>query len=257
MKIGMMNNPSQPVLEEAEFCIRSGFDFLDLTIEGPAAMDVDVMRLHSLLRDSGLFLVGHTDPCLPHAYPIPEVRDACRKELERCARIFSRLGATVMNIHPCYAAPPAMRNQLIGWNIESLIDVVEIARSYGLTVVLENYTAPFDRVAVFQRILQEVPGLQLHLDFGHTHFGTDSYERFCTDLGGQIRHVHFSDNRGRSDDHAPLGVGSINWKQAVECLQAAGYDGTITLEVFCGDGSVRYPYLDNSRKLVLSHWKEG
>ncbi|WP_246293962.1 hypothetical protein [Desulfobacter latus] len=50
-----------------------------------------------------------------YAYPVPGIRDACLKELARCARIFSRLGARVMNIHPCYFCPPAMRDQLVSF----------------------------------------------------------------------------------------------------------------------------------------------
>ena len=129
-----------------------------------------------------------------------------------------------------------------------------MAASYGLTVVIENYKAPFDRVSIFKKILAAVPGLKLHLDFGHTNFGLDNHEVFCRELGKHIRHVHFSDNRSRSDDHMPLGVGTVDWENAVNSLKAAGYDGTITLEVFCNDPGMQYKYLDMSRKLVLELW---
>ncbi len=92
-------------------------------------------RLRTILDYYGLSVTGHTDPCLPHAYPIQGIREACLKELERCARIFSALGASVMNIHPCYFCPPAMRNDLVAFNIEALKPIVEMAASHGLTVV--------------------------------------------------------------------------------------------------------------------------
>lgn len=255
MKIGIMNNPSKSVYDEAAFCGQAGFDFLDLTIEGPDANNIDVPELMLILDSYGLSITGHTDPCLPYAYPIQEVRDACFKELERCAGIFSALGARVMNIHPCYFCPPAMRKDLVSFNIEALQPIVEMAASYGLILVFENFKAPFDRVSTFKDLLTMVPGLKLHLDFGHSNFGIDNHEVFCGELGEYIQHVHFSDNRSRFDDHIPLGVGTVNWQKAVDSLKATGYNSTITLEIFCNDPKMQLKYLDLSRKLVLELWE--
>lgn len=254
MKIGIMNNPSRSVYNEATFCGRSGFDFLDLTIEGPHAATVDISRLRRLLHSHDLSITGHTDPCLPWAYPIQAVRDACLGEMERCAKIFSALGAKVMNIHPCYFCPPAMKKDLVTFNIESLQPIVDMTAAHDLTLVFENYKAPFDRVSTFKTLLAALPGLRVHLDFGHTNFGCDNSEAFCRELGEKIRHVHFSDNRSRADDHMPLGVGTVDWRKAVQVLQATGYDGTITLEVFCNDSDMQAAYLDMNRKLVLNLW---
>jgi sugar phosphate isomerase/epimerase len=255
MKIGIMNNPSKSIYDEAVLCGKAGFDFFDLTIEGPNAASVDIAQLRPILDSYGLFITGHTDPCLPYAYPVQRVREACLQELERCAGIFSALGAKVMNIHPCYFCPPSMRKDLVTFNIEALQPIVGMAASHGLTLVFENYKAPFDRVSTFKNLITAVPGLKIHLDFGHTNFGLDSHEVFCRDLGEHIQHVHFSDNRSRSDDHMPLGVGTVGWKKAVNSLKTTGYDSTITLEVFCNDPEMQYKYLDLSRKLVLDHWE--
>jgi sugar phosphate isomerase/epimerase len=255
MKIGIMNDPSNSIYDETTALGKAGFDFLDLTIEGPQAWDVDTQKLGSLLKRYNLALTGHTDPCLPWAYPVRNIRQACLDELERCARIFSALGAGIMNIHPCYFCPPAMRALLVELNVEALRPIVEMASSYGLTTAIENFKSPFDRVSTFKVLLQEVAGLSLHLDFGHAHMGKNNHAIFCTQLGTAITHVHFSDNRATADHHMPLGVGSINWKNAVDTLKATGYDGTITLEVFCDDPRMRFQYLDLSRKYLLALWQ--
>ena len=249
-----MNNPSKSVYDEAAFCGQAGFDFLDLTIEGPHAANVDIAQLRPILDSYGLSITGHTDPCLPHAYPIQGVREAWLKELERCAGLFSSLGAKVMNIHPCYFCPPAMRKDLVSFHIEALQPIVEMAASYGLILVFENYKAPFDRVSTFKTLLTEVQGLKLHLDFGHTNFGKDNHEVFCGELGEHLQHVHFSDNRSRSDDHMPLGVGTVNWKNAVNSLKAAGYNSTITLEIFCNDPNMQHKYLNLNREWIQELW---
>ena len=256
MEIGVMNDPSKSIYDETTAFGKAGFDFIDLTIEGPNAIQVDTDKLGSLLKQYNLALTGHTDPCLPWAYPIRDIRQACFDELERCARIFSVLGARIMNIHPCYFCPPAMRAMLVDLNIEALNPLVEMAASHGLALAFENYKAPFDRVSTFEFILKETEGLGLHLDVGHANMGRHNHEVFCKQLGSYITHVHFSDNRATADHHMPLGVGNINWENAVGALKATGYDGTITLEVFCDDPQVRFQYLDLSRNYLLALWQK-
>ena len=249
-----MNDPSASVYDEITSFGEANYDFVDLTIEGPNALNPDPEKVLSLLDQYNLSVVGHTDPCLPYAYPIKSVRKACFQELERCAKIFSFIGATIINIHPCYCCPPAMKENLVQLNIEALKPLTEMATSYGLTLVFENFKAPFDSVFTYVQLLQEVPGLKIHLDFGHTNLGRDDGVTFCTHLGTHIKHVHFSDNRTTGDHHMPLGVGSVDWKNAVSALKSIGYDGTITLEVFCDDRSVSFQYLEISRRLVQNLW---
>ncbi|MBI9085708.1 MAG: hypothetical protein JEZ11_19075 [Desulfobacterales bacterium] len=39
-----------------------------------------------------------------------------------------------------------------------------------------------------------------------------------------------SDNLGKSDDHLPLGRGSINFQKFAKALKASGYADTVTLD---------------------------
>jgi sugar phosphate isomerase/epimerase len=256
MKIGVMNDPSASVCEEIISFGKARYDFVDLTMEGPNALDFDIKRARVILEQYELAIVGHTDPCLPYAYPIKSIREVCLTELQRCAGMFAELGAEVMNIHACYACPPGMKQDLVALNIEALKPIVEMADSLGLTVAFENFKAPFDSVSMYKSLLQEVPGLRVHLDFGHTNLGIDDAQTLCLALGSHIAHVHFSDNRSANDDHMPLGVGNVDWKRAVSALKSIGYDGTITLEVFCDDRSVLFQYLDVSKKFLLDLWNK-
>lgn len=255
MQIGLMNNPMKPLEKEILAIGGAGYDFVDLTIEGPQIQNSDIDRIKSFLQRYGLFIVGHTDPCLPYAYPIQGIRDASIKELERCASIFSALGAKVMNIHPCYTFPPAMKASQIELNIDALSKIVEMAGSFQLTVAFENFRAPFDSVSTFKRILAKVPGLKVHLDFGHGNMGLDDGVAFCKEFGEDIVHVHLSDNLASGDHHIPLGSGNIEWRNAIQALKSIGYNGAITLEIFCSDDSVRFEYLEISRNLLKRYWE--
>ena len=253
MKIGIMNNPSLSVYDEIVAIGAAKFDFVDLTIEGPN-LSFDVDNVRELLDRHNLAVVGHTDPCLPYAYPIDEIQKSCLKELERCAKLFYELGAEIINIHPCYSSPPCRKHDLLPMNIEALKVIEQMTASYGLTLVLENFWSPFDSVKNFKTILSEIPRLGLHLDFGHANIGKDDGDVFCGHFGHAIKHVHFSDNRSNGDHHMPLGVGNVNWKKMVSALHKIEYDGTITLEIFCNDSTVSFEYLDLSKRFLLNLW---
>ena len=253
MKIGMMNNPRFSVYDEITAIGEAGLDFVDLTIEGPT-LDVDPQKATECLESHGLFAVGHTDPCLPYAYPVGSVEKACFKELERCASTFTAIGVQIMNIHPCYASPPSLKQDLVKQNIRALKPISRMVQDYGLVPVLENFKAPFDRVSTFERLFSEIPELYLHLDFGHSHLGKDDGPTFCKYLGQRLRHVHFSDNRASEDDHMPLGAGTIDWNQEVAALKDIGYDDTITLEIFCGSSDVLYSYINVSKRFLHKLW---
>jgi len=70
MKIGVMNHPAKPVYDKIITFGEARFDFVDLTIEGPKAFSIFPEKMRPILDRYQMFVIGHTDPCLPWAYPI-------------------------------------------------------------------------------------------------------------------------------------------------------------------------------------------
>ncbi|MDI6797602.1 MAG: sugar phosphate isomerase/epimerase family protein [Desulfatibacillaceae bacterium] len=257
MQIGAMNNPTLPVEAEVDRIGRAGFAFVDLTMEGPAATSFDAKAVKGLLETHNLGIVGHTDPVLPWAYPLEGVRRACFDELCRCADIFAELGAKIMNIHPCYQAPPAAREKIVEYNAAAIVPIAEAAAQRGLALALENFLPPFASVNTFGRLFEAAPALKLHLDIGHCNLGGDSADAFCKAFGKRLVHVHCSDNRGRADDHMPLGAGSIDWRQIAATLLQASYNSTVTLEIFCADAEMGAIYLEHNKRYFARIWDEA
>ena len=101
MQIGVMNHPARDPVGEIEWIGTNGFDFVDFTLEPPAAdpdqIDTDAIR--AALDRHGLGVVAHTAYYLPLASPFASVRRACLEEFRRALRAAQRIGATVMNMH--------------------------------------------------------------------------------------------------------------------------------------------------------------
>ncbi len=76
MKIGMMNDPAMDPVQEILWAGAHGFDFIDLTVEGPAAdaTSLNVSALRDALQSTGLGIVGHTAWYLPFGSPVPQLR---------------------------------------------------------------------------------------------------------------------------------------------------------------------------------------
>lgn len=126
-------------------------------------------------------------------------------------------------------------------------------------MMVENIDRAFGGVDDLGALLEAIPELAFHLDVAHANLnsgyrGANRTPAFLEAFGDRLVHVHVSDNRGGDQDlHLPLGAGAIDWRKIVSALKEAGYDSTITLEVF----SRERDYLRRSRTLLLQWWSDS
>src|ERR1700681_4706541 len=106
MKIGAMTHPARNPLEEIECFGKQGFDFVDFTLEPPAADpdQIDPVAVRAALDRYNLGVVAHTAWFLPFGSPFASIREACLGEFRRALRAAHQIGATVMNTHYSKAA---------------------------------------------------------------------------------------------------------------------------------------------------------
>jgi len=259
MQIGVMNHPACDPVQEIEWIGRNEFDFVDLTLEPPAAdpdqIDVDAIR--SALERHGLGVVAHTAYYLPLASPFASIRQACLDEFRKALNAAHVIGAKIMNTH--FDKPPKFftDRQTVEWHVEVLGPLCEEAAQLGVTVALEHIPfAGANQLELIDGILTNVPLLRFHLDSGHAKLerGYDRWEEYLDGLGPKLAHVHLSENDGTADQHLPLGSAkrsTTDWPMHIRKLKAIGYDGTITLEVF----SPEREHLLLSRDLVQRWWE--
>ena len=257
MQIGTMNHPGCDPVKEIELIAGLGLDFVDLTLEPPLAppRKVNVPALRSALQDNRLGVVGHTAYYLPLCSPFESIRRAAVEELKICLNIFAELGAEWMNLHPDRQAPFHDRKFIIDRNAQTIRELLPLARQLGVGLMIENLPGSFNTVRQLGELLDAVPELALHLDIGHANLLVDynTTDEILGGYGDRLRHVHLHDNKGGSADlHLPLGAGSLETRHYIRALQAAGYDGTITLEVFTPDRH----YLQHSRDVLRRIWNE-
>jgi sugar phosphate isomerase/epimerase len=257
MLIGTMNHPERNVVEEIEWMADAGMEFLDLTLEPPGApsWDVDIPAIRAALDRNHMGVVGHTAWYLPMASSIPEIRAGSVAELRRCLYKFAEVGAKWMNIHPDRNTPWYPRSFYIDGNLQSLGELLPEVQKTGVGLMIENLPGDYNSAPQLGELLDPMPELGLHLDIGHAKLQVpqNTTEEILQAYGRRLKHVHLHDNKGgHADLHLPLGTGTVDLRRSLEALQACGYDGTITLEVFTPDKH----YLTYSRDLLRSVWNE-
>ena len=72
-----------------------------------------------------------------------------------------------------------------------------------------------------------IEGIGMTFDFGHAH--TIGKVNEFLPYVGRADHIHIHDNHGISDEHLPLGDGTINWERVGSTI-AAHYKGRIVIE---------------------------
>lgn len=255
MQIGAMNHPGELLREEISWMAQMKFEFIDLTLEPPAAATWQLRpaEVSAMLRDHGLGIVGHTAYYLPIGSSFETLRKAAVEELKRAAEFFAKIGATWMNVHPDGHAPFVEERTIVLRNIDSLREVVAFAQPLGVGVMLENVPGRFNSALQLAPIFEAVPQLGLHLDIGHSNLGVEhnTAGELIAQLGRRLAHVHVHDNRGGlADLHLALGMGQIDVARHIRQLRASGYDQTITLEVFAPDRH----FLGYSRERLRHFW---
>jgi sugar phosphate isomerase/epimerase len=250
--LGLMNDPSRPLAAELERIASLGFRLVDLTLEPQGAWPVDAAEVRRMLDANGLEAVGHTAPFLPLASAYPELERAARDLYVRTCEVFAEIGIFLVNLHP---ANRGLRGKdAVVQNAEAVAEVAARAAELGQEIMVENMGGAFGTPDELGPLLDAAPNVRFHLDVGHANIRPYGQPNRLAGLleafGDRIAHVHVHDNKGRYDEHLPLGVGNLDFRDAARRLRAAGWDGTVTLEVFAKEAV----YTEASRDLWQAAW---
>jgi sugar phosphate isomerase/epimerase len=186
---------------------------------------------HSLLDPSNLealdsFSLKYTVHGLITDVNIASIHDTIRSasvELHRKAVEESAIaGASVYVVHPGFTSWPFYRNQALHSLDKSLVDLRLMQDEFGISICVENMPKS-------DWLFYSCPGLNLRglgtvLDVGHANT-CGSLDAFLAEQ--DISHVHLHDNAGCSDDHLPLGQGSIEFGPVLEMIRTKGISAVL------------------------------
>jgi sugar phosphate isomerase/epimerase len=168
------------------------------------------------------------------AVPSDIVLHATIKRLKQSLANAAQLDCTLWVMHPALRTGTSMFYPGEDWarNMENVRILAEYGEDHGVKVGLENGMDPFilKNVHDFQKFYEEADfNVKLVLDTGHANLSNEVV-RFISEFPEKVAHVHAHDNKGKVDEHLPIGSGSINWVEFAEYIQKIQPEPNIIIE---------------------------
>jgi sugar phosphate isomerase/epimerase len=132
--------------------------------------------------------------------------------------------------------------------MEKIRRYLDVVSGAGLTLAFE--LAPFSVIGGIRRFLnicEQIgsPDLGLNLDTGHAWACRELVPLLPFELQGRIFGTHLGDNCSTDNVKMPLGQGTVPWAPLLRNLRAAGYRGSLDIEVVCPADQVEQRYQES------------
>jgi D-psicose/D-tagatose/L-ribulose 3-epimerase len=216
-----------------------GLDLIEVAVEDPALVDVEVLKKALEEHDMGAVVCGAFGPDRNISSLDPEIRANAKEYLYWLIDAAETLGSKNV-IGPMYSAvgkprleDPEERKIEWGLAVKGLKEACQYAQEKGVSLAFEPLNRfETDLINIVEQgltLIEEVgePNIGLHLDTFHMHLEEKDSAAAVRMVGDRVFHVHACEN-----DRGVPGTGQVNWRSVFEALAEIGYDGDIVIESF-------------------------
>ncbi len=187
------------------------------------------------------------DPRQPYWHPgwtdpDPHYRAIRREHTKRSLQLAQELGASCITTEPGGQLTPEQT-----WDIgarifyDELMPCVELAEKLQVKLLIEP--EPGLLIEMFGQYLQFIsrinsPWVKLNFDVGHAYCVGEEPQNWVAKMASHTNHYHLEDIAAtRKHEHLIPGRGAIDFAATLSQIQATGYNGWLTVEL--------YPYIAN------------
>jgi sugar phosphate isomerase/epimerase len=163
------------------------------------------------------------------------LRSAIRERMDMTYEAIEELRPHTLVMHSGYSSEVAIFKFEDEWihDVSSFWkNEMEKYAAIGVQVVLENIIEETPERLI--RLVDTIdhPLLKICMDTGHLNVCAKiSPPEWIRRLGTRLRHVHMHDNNGASDQHLPVGRGTLNFDEIFKTLYDVCPDVTVSLEI--------------------------
>ncbi len=186
------------------------------------------------------------DPRQPYWHPgwtdpDPHYRAIRREHTKRALQLAHELGAPHITTEPGGQLTPDQTWQQ-GAKIfyDELMPCVEVAEKLGVGLLIEpEPDLLIERFGQYLEFMDRIDSdaVGLNFDVGHAYCVGEDPQDWVARMAPHTRHYHFEDIAAtRVHKHLIPGQGAIDFAATLSAIDATGYDGWITVEL--------YPYID-------------
>ena len=128
--------------------------------------------------------------------------------------------------------------------------MIALAKDTKTIIVLENVYEKEPRI--LRRLFDALSSDSICFCLDTGHFNVFSYTPlniWLQELGEYLGHLHLHDNRGKTDEHLPVGYGTFPFTELFQTLREIGAKPTMTLEAH--DENDLWESLNNIKNMNL------
>ncbi|MDO6519557.1 sugar phosphate isomerase/epimerase family protein [Zobellia uliginosa] len=266
-------NPFQTLDKQVDQIKDWGFEYADVTdnadgaclgshfgFNAVASLDANAFDIKRLFESRGVKITSvcaHAnllDPSAPWRYGTSQIIKAIRMA---AAIGVKHVITTEGDAHTAFGQNLTDAEAIFSIK-EKLNEPLQMAKDYGVKILLEPHGKYTDSVAHMEKILHECDSeaLGVNLDTGNLWLGGGSPVEMIQKLGSKIEHIHWKDlpaefqgQRGKifgcGMSLIALGDGIVGIESIYEELMKIGFDGYTTLEI-AGEDAVKksFDYLN-------------
>ncbi len=257
MKIAL---PAGPKAAEnyLEMARGHGFDWIDIGGPSPANFpesfdSARIKNLRAKLEEYGLGCGIHTASYVNAAEVFEPIRKGVAAHFKEFIDLAQGLGARYLIVH-CGVYFRQFRPRVEECLIQTLKEATAYAERWRIPLLVENMNRipstpagkPWDLsfeppeisylgvtveelVEIFVKV--KSPFLGFSLNVAHTHLLKGGFLPFLKALGEKLGNVQISDNNGITDEHLPVGEGTVDFAGLTRELKRMDFQGTLSLAV--------------------------
>lgn len=183
----------------------------------------------------------------------------------RTLKLAGRLGAlhVVIHTHGYQRLIPDDIRLIRQWRVKHFLQILAgWARQAGTKAVVENIGTDALGTLLFReeeylKLFEEIPGIYSLVDVGHAFLNGWDVPDLLARLDQRLVALHLHDNHGTTDEHLPIGRGSIDWPAVAAVLRARGDHPALVLEYEKEPAEQSLGSLLQGGRLVHSWWTES
>lgn len=224
--------------DAAHVALDADCSFIEVLFDGRARPDRVEDALGPALTGTGLELVAHLPFTVPIWSPFEDHRTGALQTHEACLDAAAALDAKAAVVHPSSAAMGDAydRSTVVDGVLESVRHLNAYGSERGVSVCVENLQSGPFTLDGLDRVVESTDA-SLVVDTGHARVSGQNHDElveFVSEHRERVAHLHLNDTRGASDEHLPLGAGTVDFEGVFEAL-GRNWDGRLSVE-FVGSG---------------------
>ena len=236
-KIGMSSCAFALTEESFQALSNSGVEAIEISMRLEGLLTLDCRAVAELAKRYGIDLWSYHLPFLPFREIDPSSLDpAVRKNtldvFSELIKKASDVGIDQFVVHPSgEPIPDEIREDRMLYSMESLDRLAELAHRQGAIIAVEDLprTCLGNTVEELLDIISVDDSIVICFDVNHLLKQT--HKHFVEKAASKIKTLHISDYDFIDERHLLPGKGKIDWKELLDLLEKAGYDGVFMYEV--------------------------